>query len=288
MTAYLPSLRGLAALRALARHGGQRAAAEALGITRSALSHRIADLETELGTALIAPRGRASALTEEGAALLAATGDALDRIEAAAAPLRRRRQEVRLSTVDTLASNWLLPRLPAFRRAHPEIAITILTTRRAVDLATEDIDCAIRHGRGGWPGLAADPLFRETLVPVAMPGAARGPAAGWPVIRARARFGDWERWWRATGQGGAPAEAGILVENRAQALEAARAGAGVALTDARYVEAALASGQLVALGPVVALEEAYHFLRAPNPRNPRHVEALRVWLLGQAGAAPAP
>ncbi|MFG1365696.1 LysR substrate-binding domain-containing protein [Xanthobacter versatilis] len=285
MSFSLPSLRGLAALDALARHRRQGAAAEALGISRSALSHRIADLEAELGARLIRTEGRVSVLTDDGTALLAAMGDAIERIAAAVAPLQRRCRQIRLSTVNTLAANWLLPRLPEFQRAHPGIEIAVLTTQRVVDLVEEDIDCAIRNGSGAWPDVAATLLFRETLVPVAAPGLVLGPAASWPVIRARARYRDWTLWWQGTGQGGVVPGSSIVVENRAQALEAALAGGGVLLTDARYIGAHVASGRLHVLGPAVELDTGNYFIRRKGARNPRHMDALEHWLVEQGSAA---
>lgn len=284
MSSGLPSLRGLAALDALARHKRQGAAAEALGISRSALSHRIADLEAELGAQLVARTGRVSALTDEGVALLAAMGDAIGRIEAAVAPLQRRLRQIRLSTVNTLAANWLLPRLPRFQRAHPGIEIAVLTTQRVVDLDAEDVDCAIRNGAGEWPGVDATLLFRETLVPAAAPGLVLASSSTWPLIRARARFHDWPRWWQETGQRGDAPEGGIVVENRAQGLEAALAGAGVVLTDARYLDAHLASGRLRVLGPIVALDTGFYLVRRGATRNPRNMEALARWLIGEGKA----
>ncbi|MFG1372291.1 LysR substrate-binding domain-containing protein [Xanthobacter oligotrophicus] len=285
MSSSLPSLRGLAALDALARHTRQGAAAEALGISRSALSHRIADLEAELGARLIRTEGRVSVLTDDGTALLAAMGDAIERIEAAVAPLQRRRRQIRLSTVNTLAANWLLPRLPDFQRAHPGIEIAVLTTQRVVDLDEEDVDCAIRNGSGAWPDVAATLLFRETLVPVAAPGLALGPASSWPVIRARARYRDWPLWWQGAGQGGTVPGSSIVVENRAQALEAALAGGGVVLTDARYIGGHVASGRLQVLGPAVELDTGNYFVRRKVSRNQRHVDALERWLVEQGRAA---
>lgn len=280
----LPSLRGLAALAALARHRRQGAAAAALGVSRSALSHRIADLEEELGVALISRVGRVCALTDEGLALLAALGDALERIETAVAPLQRRWRQLRVSTVATFASNWLLPRLPDFQRAHPDVELAIHTTMRVVDLGQEDFDCAIRHGQGEWDGLEARLLFRETLLPVVSPSLPSRPSARWPIIAARTRFGDWPLWWRATAQPQDCPSPVMMVENRAQALEAALAGAGVAITDARYVNGLIGSGRLAALGPSIPLAEGYYFVRRRQARNPRHVDCLGSWLQEQAAS----
>src|SRR5580698_3344233 len=164
-----PSARALSALSLFATHGTLREAAEQLGVTRSALSHRIADLEKRLGVALVRKAGRRISLTEDGERLLSSMGDALDRLQAAVEPFRRDRGQIRLSTVATFASHWLIPRIAQFQARHPRIEVAIFTTTRAIDLQQEDMDCAIRHGRGGWKGLSSTLLFKETLMPVAAP-----------------------------------------------------------------------------------------------------------------------
>jgi DNA-binding transcriptional LysR family regulator len=99
----LPSLRGLEALTALAKQGSLAEAAKTLAVTRSALSHRIADLEAQLGVALVEKAGRKVRLTDDAEALLATVGDALDRIQAAVAPVQRKRLQLRVSTVGSFA-----------------------------------------------------------------------------------------------------------------------------------------------------------------------------------------
>src|SRR6201996_4413810 len=189
-----PSARALAALASFATLGSLTEAAEALGVTRSALSHRIADLEKRLGVALVRKSGRGLELTEDGERLLASMGDALERIDAAVQPFQRDRGQIRLSTVATFASHWLIPRIAQFQARHPHIEVAISTTTRPVNLRQEEMDCAIRHGCGSWKGLSATLLFRETLMPVATPDVARryaGGNANWhraPLIRARSRF----------------------------------------------------------------------------------------------------
>ena len=153
-----PSARALTALSLLATQGTLTEAADRLGVTRSALSHRIAELENGLGVALVRKTGRRLALTEDGERLLAGMGDALERIEAAVQPFQRDRGQIRLSTVSTFASHWLIPRVAEFQARHPRIEVAIFTTTRAVDLGKEDMDCAIRHGRGIWKGLASTPV----------------------------------------------------------------------------------------------------------------------------------
>lgn len=278
----LPSIRGLQALAALQRSPSLSHAGEALGVTRSALSHRIAELERQLGVALVRQSGRRAVLTDAAIALLAVMGDALDRIEAAVAPLQRRRRQLRISTVATFASHWLIPRLADWQARQPEIELAISTTTRTIDLATEDFDCAIRHGRGGWSGLTGTLLFRESLVTVARAG---GPAlsAASSLIRARSRFRDWHLWWRACDRPGDPPERGIVVETRGQAIDAALAGAGVAMMDAAYAMPHLAAGHLRTLGATVALREGYYLVAPVTPgRAGAALERLREWLVLQA------
>lgn len=282
-----PSPRALTALSLLSMLGSLTAAAEQLGVTRSALSHRIAELERQLAVALVRKAGRRIVLTEDGERLLAGMGDALERIEAAVEPFRRDRGQIRLSTVATFASRWLIPRIVQFQERHPQIEVVISTTTRQVDLGAEDMDCAIRHGHGTWEGLAATLLFRETLMPVAAPDLAARFAAnagkGWhgaPLIRARSRFADWSRWQKHD-----PALAGrrlkwLTVETRAQALDAALAGAGVALTDMAYLSTLLADGRLRMLAErPLQLSTGYHFVHPPKARNLHLLMLLRDWVV---------
>jgi LysR family glycine cleavage system transcriptional activator len=209
-------------------------------------------------------------------------GDALERIEAAIAPLRRRRTQLRISTVATFASHWLIPRLASWQDRHPDIELAISTSTRSVDFATEDFDCAIRHGLGQWKAVTSTLLFQETLVPVARPGIA-SISSGSTLIRARSRFRDWHRWWQVSGQSGKPPERNVVVETRAQAMDAALAGVGIAMMDRAYAVPHLANGGLCALGKVVDLREGYYLTLPVNrPRNARSLARLCDWLVDQA------
>ena len=285
-----PPARALEALSRLAALGSLTEAAEQLGVTRSALSHRIADLEKLLGTALVRKAGRRLQLTEDGERLLAGTGDALDRIAAAVQAFQRDRSQIRLSTVTTFASHWLLPRVAEFQALHPKVDVAIFTTTRAVDLKQEDIDCAIRHGRGSWKGLTATLLFEETLMPIAAPSIAarirpraRAAWAGIPLIRARSRIMDWKQWQKAHR---GPAEGTmkwLTVETRAQALDAAIAGAGVALMDMAYIGPHVRAGRVQMLSDdPLKLSTGYYFVHAADARNIHLLRLFRDWVVEAA------
>ena len=285
-----PSARALTALSQLAALGSLTAAAGQLGVTRSALSHRIAELEKSLGVALVRKTGRKLVLTEDGERLLAGMGDALERIDAAVEPFRRGRSQIRLSTVATFASLWLIPRLAEFQARHPAIEVAISTTTRPVELGKEDVDGAIRHGRGAWKGLVATLLFQETLMPVAADAIARRVASngtrGWqgvPLIRARSRFMDWSRWHKANPSASQRQVKWLTVETRAQAFDAAVAGAGVALMDMAYLGPHLEAGRISTLAAhPLLLPTGYYFVHAPDARSLHLLALFRDWVVDAA------
>jgi DNA-binding transcriptional LysR family regulator len=281
-----PSARALSALSLLASLGSLTEAADELGVTRSALSHRIAELEKSLGVTLVRKAGRKLVLTEDGERLLASVGDALERIEAAVKPFRRDRGEIRLSTVTTFASHWLIPRLADFQARRPRIEVAISTTTRAVDLAREDVDCAIRHGRGTWKGLTATPLFQETLMPIAAPSVVARQRSrtgqGVALIRARSRFMDWSR-WQKTDQAFPGKARWLTVETRAQALDAAIAGAGIALMDMAYIGPHVSAGRIKMLAnEPLQLSTGYYFVHAPRAKNLHLLALFRNWVVEAA------
>lgn len=289
-TPVQPSARALTALSMLATLGSLTEAADQIGVTRSALSHRIAELEKRLGVVLVRKAGRRVVLTEDGERLLASMGDALDRIEAAVQPFQRDRGQIRLSTVSTFASHWLIPRVAQFQARYPQIEVAISTTTRPVDLRKEDMDCAIRHGRGVWKGLASSLLFQETLMPIASPAVADrfspGANRNWrdaPLIRARSRFMDWSKWQKLDHGFAKRRPKWLTVETRAQALDAAVAGAGVALMDMAYLVTLVAEGRVRTLAErPLPLHTGYYFVHAPNVRNLHLVALLRDWAIEAA------
>jgi DNA-binding transcriptional LysR family regulator len=206
-----------------------------------------------------------------------------------------------LSTVATFASHWLIPRIAQFQAQHPRIEVAIFTTTRAVDLKKEEMDCAIRHGRGTWKGLSSTLLFRETLMPVARPDVVANAKAansartnsskadsakiwhGAPLIRARSRFMDWSNWQQHDRALAKRRIKWLTVETRAQALDAAMAGAGVALMDMAYIATPVAEGRLEKLAErPLQLQTGYYFVNIPNARALHLLTHLRDWAVAAA------
>ncbi|HKW54013.1 MAG TPA: LysR family transcriptional regulator [Stellaceae bacterium] len=288
---HLPSLKALRAFSAVAAEGSFERAAERLGVSRSAVSHLISDLEHQLGVSVLERSRRGVRLTHDGTALLLSMGDAIQRIEAAIESFRRDRNQIRLSTVATFASCWLLPRLPDLQTQHPHLRLSLSTTVRAVDFSTEDFDCGIRHGIGPWPDLECTLLFTEALVLVGLPEligkiADRdlGPAIrSIPIIQARSRPHDLRRWWQGAGLHGCLPRSSLVVENREQALAGAVAGAGLTLIDPKYVEPPSPMSILAKLpGKVIPLHEGYFFVVPSRNRGRKNVNLLGSWLAFEA------
>lgn len=287
----LPSLRALRAFTTVAHEGGFGSAAKRLGVTRSAVSHLLADLERQLGVTLVERRPDGVRLTDEGYSLLSSLRDPIERIESAIAGFRRDRGEVRLSTISSFASLWLIPRLPAFHAARPEVRVAVSTSVQVADFDRGEVDCAIRHGRGGWPGLDAALLFWESLVVVGRPAIIAGAAHGdfgrflheTRVIAVSTRPDDLRTWWQGTGLDGPLPKPSLSVETRAQAVAGALAGAGVALADPRLIRSDRQARELASLPlPPVALPTGYHFVVPSRARHRRPVQLLKQWVLAEA------
>ena len=167
----LPSLNGLRAFEAAARHLSFTNAATELNVTQTAISHQIRRLEEELGIRLFVRQNRALTLTPEARDYLPGVRAAFNDLRLATDRLLRKDNDhvLTVSTLASLAAKWLLPRLSAFQEAHPGIDVRITTSTALVDFKSGDVDAAIRYGRGQWPGLRADWLTADELFPVCSP-----------------------------------------------------------------------------------------------------------------------
>lgn len=308
----------LRAFDAVARHLNFRAAGEELSLTQSAVSRQIQALEDEVGTALFLRHTRAVELTSAGSQLLRATGLALERIDAAVRQIRQSagRKSVAITTWASFASMWLIPRLEAFQREHPDIDIRIDASDVAVDLTTADVDLALRYvvPQAAPPG--AIRLFGEQLTPVASPWLLKEhrltqveDLAKMTLIEAgdahRTRHLEWLTWQRWLDQFGSAALPGkatrgakaavghkltpqrwLYFNYAHQIVQAALTGQGVALARLPLVAESLASGALVEPLPHTRMDSplAYWLLVAPRSSLRPEVKAFCDWLQQQAAA----
>src|SRR6476469_10965702 len=203
MPRRLPTLNALKAFEAAARHESFTRAAEELFVTQGAVSHQVKALEAELGLKLFNRERQRLVITEAGRAYLIVVRDAFDRIGDGTERLLQRQSGgvLTVSTSPDFAAKWLVHRLGRFAEAHPGIDLRISATLHHVDFAREDVDLAVRHGDGSWPGLDVARLSAEQLFPVCSPKLIAGrnrltkPAdvLKFPLIHVDDRK-NWVRW----------------------------------------------------------------------------------------------
>jgi DNA-binding transcriptional LysR family regulator len=164
-------LRAIAVFHSVARAGSVSRAAAALNVTPSAVTQQIQGLEAYLGTSLTSKAGRRVVLTESGERYYEMIGEEFERIAEATQFIRGSRSVATLTirASPSLASKWLLPRLPAFLDAYHDIEVHLDGTTEATDFAREAVDLDIRHGDGRWPGLFVEGFAQERFLPMCAP-----------------------------------------------------------------------------------------------------------------------
>ncbi len=288
----LPSLNGLRAFEAAARHLSFTNAAAELNVTQTAISHQIRRLEEELGVRLFVRQNRALALTPEAAQYLPGVRAAFNDLRFATDRLLHKDNEnvLTVSTLASLAAKWLLPRLPAFQEAHPGIDVRITTSTTLVDFKSGGVDAAIRYGRGHWPGLRADWLMADELFPVCSPALITGSRplrcpedlAHQTLLHTSAGYNDdWRLWLTAAGlPPDISKHPGLTFDLILVTVQAAIDGLGVAMGRTSYVEADIAKGRLVVPFKIALPADAGFYLVSPEARadSPK-LSAFRHWLV---------
>ena len=166
----LPPLTELRSFEAAARHLSFKAAATELGVTPTAISHQIRLLEQHCGQPLFRRRPRPMTLTAAGERLFPVIRDGLEKFAIAFSSVRGdKRGPLRVTATNAFAGRWLVPRLPAWRKAHPGIALEVIGTDAVLDLSAGAADLAIRYARTPPPNLVAQQLFRDRFFAVCHP-----------------------------------------------------------------------------------------------------------------------
>ena len=162
------SLGNLRAFEAVARRLNFSEAAEQLFVTQSAISRQIKSLEEELGAALFVRGTRHVEMTQSGQMLLRAVEAGLPKIDASVRQIRaaRSRKRVSVTTFASFGSLWLLPRIEAFQRDHPDIDIRVSAADAIADLDDPELDLALRYCSPAQAPAGAIRMFGEVLTPV--------------------------------------------------------------------------------------------------------------------------
>ena len=298
MPKSLPPLNALRAFEAAARHLSFAKAAEELAVTPAALSHQMKTLEDHLGVSLFHRGARGIKLSESGRLLYPGTQAAFDHLRTAVERLARRNtgRVLVISAGPGFTAKWLAPRLYRFLEAHPEIDARVSASAVPVDLATGDIDVAIRVSLGDHPGLYVEQLMEERMLPLCSPRLMEGPG-GLKTPADLARFAlihvdlplpfpqgaTWAHWFEEAGVNGIDSERGVRFNVVDHALDAAIAGAGVVMGHKVIASYDMSARRLVCpFGPELPMfGRYYHLLCAKGHENRPKVRAFRDWLAAE-------
>lgn len=307
MTRPIPGTRALRVFDAAARHLNFSRAADEVGLTPAAVSHAVKEIEESLGLVLFTRTSRTIRLTEAGAVMQAAAAEALEGLAAAAAKARRLSRglsQLKLSLDPGLAAKWMVPRLENFRAVNPGLDLRFDISFALRDFERDDVDAAVRFGTGRWPGLRADRLFDNMIVPVCSP---RLLETGPPLAAPRdllkhtlahiewtgqgLTWPNWRMWMAAAGVPDFDGERVLIFDDTAHAIQAAIDGSVVALADFAFVAGDLSAGRLLrpfALGMKLPEEFGYFLVYPQAAAGDAKIRAFRDWVLAEVGRAPSP
>lgn len=302
MAQPLPPMSALRAFEAVARRLSFTRAAEELHVTPGAVSQSVKLLEEAMGAALFHRTKRNVVLTADAYRILPdvqAAFQLLSRATGGPAPDTGGRS-LAISVAPSFASKWLLPRLPKFTEAHPEIDLRITAMVSLTDFGKDGSDVAIRFGRGDYAHVQSERLFGESVAPMCSPALLRGAKRldrpdelrQFPLLHDTSIPGEtdqsaWRKWLDFAGARNVPAHRGTRFSLAEHALQAAIDGSGVVLARRCLAESDLEAGRLVQPFSLVMPLDVGYFLVMPKINQGRHeIQCFRGWLLGMLRASP--
>ena len=280
---------------AVGRLGSITGAATELGLSQPAVSYQMRRIEEQVGTPLISRLHRGSRLTEAGETLFRAVHTGIERLDDAVSEIRARAASpvIRIFTDYGFATFWLMPRVADFRKLHPGIEVHVVASQGLDGALDGTADAAILFGRKTDFPDQARLLMQERVVPVCSPGfrARFGPfpdaeaLARQPLLHldtvGRPRWFTWTSWLAAQGVAREPAQGDLGLNTYGFVIQAATAEQGIALGWLGLVDAHLANGTLVAVGPEVRRDDCGYWLVVNRPENVQ-TKAMGDWLVGQS------
>ncbi|WP_349743565.1 LysR substrate-binding domain-containing protein [Roseateles cavernae] len=296
MRRHLHHLNALRCFEAAARQLSFTQAAAELHVTQAAVSHQVRALEQALGQPLFERRPRQVRLTAAGERLVGVLSSSFDRIDELLGQLKqgsRQTQSLQLAVTPSFSGRWLMPRLPRFWDAHPEVELHLHHSTQPDALARGTAEAAVAWLREPPPRLWAQRLFGTALSPVCAPTLPRpeqpleSPEAlrDYPLLHEDS-FDDWARWLRAAGvaEGGQQRQ-GQLIDDSNALLLAAMAGRGLALGRLALIEDELRAGRLLRpFALSIEADGAYWLLAAPALAEQPRFRALADFMLGECPA----
>ena len=277
-------LEWIRAFETAGRLGSFTAAASELNVTQAAISQRITNLETRIGTRLFLRRARGISLSVDGEAWLPYVSSALrDLADSYEDLFGIQRDRLTISASASVTSLWLAQRLKGWHaRNRPQIVFSTMILHSTGQ--HRDASIRVEYGTGNWPDHHMAPLYPEALSPVASPALCAG-ATPWqdlPRIAVSGPRPGWQDWTRKTGDPATPVP-GIRFDSFAGALAAAIAGAGVLLASLPLAGQALQDGRLMRLCDETLTPQGTYWMVAR-----REAITKTLWTAASAHFASAP
>jgi len=274
---------------AIAQHSSFSAAADALHMTKGAVSYQIKTLEADLGLMLFDRNARGVTLTTEGEKLWIACSPHFQKIETMLSALKA--PQPRTLTVGTssyFASRWLSPRLMTFMQQYPDIQLRLQPMMQLFDLEHHGIDIAIRWGNGHWSDVEATPFMPMPAWPVGNQEAAEkvqqvGLARAFTeftLLRDHDSSNAWSDWLKLAGLPAQNRRDTLIIPDPNVRVQAIINGQGIALNDA-LVAQELSEQRLVRLAKIELADYGYFLVKPRNSNRSESVDAFVGWLLQQ-------
>lgn len=264
-------------------------AADELGVTHAAISHHIRGLEDQLGLQLFDRSTRPMKLTDAGDRLLEAVQTGFDRISGVIAELKGQEFEgnLTIASVPGLGANWLAELLGEFILMFPRVKIRMMTYPWHLPNAMDDADIAITYGSAEQAGRNVTLLGQSEFFPVCSP---RLSVAHQKNVRPKDLLehtiihehntDTWTRWFIGCGIAPSSLMRGIYFDGADLTLQAARAGAGIAMGDIPTVGADLREGRLVRLtNYTVPMSHPYYLTTPPMERLKPAAKAFHAFIV---------
>ncbi|MEO9275093.1 LysR substrate-binding domain-containing protein [Marinomonas sp. 5E14-1] len=300
MRRYIPSSTALKCFEASVRHLSFTKAAEELYLTQSAVSRQIRNLEEFLARDLFIRLNKRLVLTGSGAAYYKEVVPLLDGMESACLRMLHREDEkitLTISSLPTLASYWLMPRLAGFQAEYPQFQVKVQSLDDAAKIDPDNIDIILHYGGDHWPRAVSHQLIREQVVAVCSPellmrvgGEERKEwhvedVTLFPFLHLSSRINAWPDWMVAQGlESGS--FSGASFAHFHMVLEAAKNGMGIAILPSILAERSLQIGDLVApFGEQVITPHEYLLSYPADKADLEQVMIFRDWLLAKMKAS---
>ncbi|WBU54718.1 LysR substrate-binding domain-containing protein [Paracoccus sp. SCSIO 75233] len=292
----IPPLAALRVFDAASRQLSFTQAAETLGMTQAAVSYQIKLLEERLGGQLFLRNPKGLELTEMGRRYAGPTAEAFALLRDTYAGQNGQQETLAISTMMTVAGNWLSHRLGRFQMAHANLAVRLDTNDKLVDFNRQDIDVAIRKGRGSWDGMVSHKLFEARLTPMYSPALVEkyGPATrpedvvDLPWLNNHDK--NWDAWLVLAGVDElscAPTRR-FEMDSQLQLSRAAIAGEGIALLDPRFFRSELTTGALIQPFDLCWQDDLAYWVVYPHARRNRPmIKSFLRFVLNEAAAEDA-